>query len=45
MTLPEHEDDDRGDELEEEELPPSIDVQPEDPRHGGDAGPEPIDRD
>lgn len=29
--------------LDEQELPPSIDVQPEDPREPGRASPEPID--
>jgi hypothetical protein len=36
-------DDERPDEVEEEELPDSIDVQPEDPRHEGTASPRPID--
>ena len=31
------------DTLDEQELPPSIDVQPEDPREPGRASPEPID--
>jgi len=43
MTLPEHEDDARDDEVAEEEVPASADVQPEDPRYAGDDSPEPID--
>jgi len=36
-------DEDRPDEVEEEDLPESVDVQPEDPRHEGTASPPPID--
>jgi hypothetical protein len=40
--LPEHEDDERDDAVTEEEIPGSIDVQPEDPDHPGRESPEPI---
>ena len=48
MSEPEHElereYEQRQDDVAEEELPDSVDVQPEDPRHEGTASPEPIDR-
>jgi hypothetical protein len=43
MSLPEHELDEDDGAVREEELPPSIDVQPEDPAYPGRDSPEPID--
>jgi len=43
VTLPEHEDDERDEEVSEEEIPESLDVQPEDPRYEGGDSPEPVD--